>query len=291
MRYEGPIYRPPSEADSLLIQITAGCPHNRCTFCMVYKKGPRYRVRPAEEVIEDLREAKTRYGDRVRTIFFPAGNTIAAPTDILTAVFESARVIFPKTKRLTVYGSSKYILEKGEADLRRLAEAGLSRIHVGFESGHDSVLAEIKKGASRKEQIRAGQMLTASGIENSSYVILGIGGRGLSREHAMATASALNDIAPDYVRIRTFVPKVDTPLLRKVKNGQFLMATPHEVIRETKMLIEHLDVSTSLRSDHYTNYVNLSGEIPSDRQRLIREAESALGRDENDFRPFFIGNQ
>lgn len=291
MRYEGPIYRPPSEADSLLIQATVGCPHNRCTFCMVYKKGPGFKIRPASEIIEDLNAARAQLGDWSGTIFFPAGNTIAAPTDLLVTVLEAARRIFPKLKRMTVYGSARYVIEKKESGLRRLAEAGLTRVHLGLESGHDGVLSEIKKGIDRAGQIEAGRLLNKTGIENSVYVILGIAGRALSREHAEATASALNRIAPRYVRLRTFVPKTGTPLLRKVENGGFVMAGPHDVLREMKTLLENLTVSTSLRSDHYTNYINLEGELPMDKQRLLREIDHALTRHESAFRPFFVGNQ
>lgn len=291
MRYEGPIYRPPSEAGSLLIQVTVGCPHNRCTFCMVYKKGPKYRVRPAAEVIEDLEAARLQYGSRIQTIFFPAGNTIAAPTDTLEAIFRAASRIFPEVRRMTVYGSSRYILEKGEKDLLRLAAAGLSRIHVGLESGSDAVLADIRKGATRAEQIRAGRLLKKAGIENSSYVMLGIGARDLSREHALETASALNEIAPEYVRLRTFVPKQSTPLLRRVQKGDFAMAGPHQVLGETRLLLENLEAATSLRSDHYTNYVNLSGELPEDKSRLLQRIDDCLRRPEGSFRPFFVGTE
>ncbi len=291
MRYEGPIYRPPSEAGSLLIQATVGCPHNQCTFCMVYKKGPKYRARPAAEVITDLEAARATYGSRVQTFFFPAGNTIAAPTDSLEQIFEAAGRIFPELRRLTVYGSAKYILAKGETDLRRLAAAGLTRVHVGLESGHDRILSDIRKGASRSEQIRAGQLLKTAGIENSTYVMLGIGGKFMSAAHALATATALNEILPEYVRLRTFVPKAGTPLLHKVKKGYFIMAGPHDILRETRLLLENLDAATSLRSDHYTNYIDLSGELPQDKDRLLRQIDEALERPENTFRPFFVGTE
>ena len=291
MRYEGPIYRPPSEAGSLLIQATVGCPHNRCTFCMVYKKGPAYRVRSVNGIIEDLEAARTTCGETVRTIFFPAGNTIAAPTDTLATVFSAARRIFPGVKRLTVYGSAFYILEKGKDDLRRLAEAGLTRIHVGLESGHDGVLSDIKKGAGREAQIRAGVLLKRAGIENNTYVMLGIGGKDMSRAHALQTADALNHIAPHTIRLRTFVPKAGTPLLAKVKTGRFVMAGPHDVLMEAKILLENLTVPVRLKSDHYTNYVNLEGNLPADRDRLIQAVDEALGWDESRFRAFFIGTQ
>lgn len=137
MRYEGPIYRPPSEADSLLIQATLGCPHNKCSFCMVYKKGSRYSVRPVNEICEDLEEAFYKYGAKVRSVFFPAGNSIAMPTRDLATICRHCKKKFPGLQRITVYGSSQYIVQKGLHDLKLLREAGLSRIHVGLESGID----------------------------------------------------------------------------------------------------------------------------------------------------------
>ena len=184
MHYEGPIYRPPSEADSLLIQATVGCPHNKCTFCMVYKDGVPFKIRPTEAIKADLDEAREIYGDRVRTIFFPAGNTIAMPTAALAAICQYSHSLFPRLERLTVYGSAQYINQKGLANPRLLARAGLRRVHVGLESGDDEVLTRIGKGSSQAGQIRAGQMLRQAGIEVSEYVMLGLGGRERSREHA-----------------------------------------------------------------------------------------------------------
>ena len=217
MRYTGPIYRPPSEADSLLIQATVGCPHNRCTFCMVYKKGPE--------------------------------------------------------------------------GLKRLAEAGLSRIHVGLESGDDVVLKQIKKGTDSREQIEAGKWVLQAGIELSLYVIMGIGGRERTASHAKETARVLNAINPHFIRIRTFVPKIDTPLLNQVQEGSFSVLGPHEILRETDMLIRDLEVSSYLASDHYTNYINLEGRLPEEKTRLLYEIGTALERDEKTFRPHFIGTQ
>ena len=159
MHFEGPIYRPPSEANSLLVQATVGCPHNRCTFCMVYKNGPRYRERSVAGIIADLDEAYENCGDSVRTLFFPAGNTIAMKTDALCQICSHARQIFPTLERITVYGSSQYIHKKGPTELRRLADSGLSRIHVGLESGSDSILTQIKKGTTAQQQIQAGSRL------------------------------------------------------------------------------------------------------------------------------------
>ncbi|BBO80599.1 radical SAM protein [Desulfosarcina ovata subsp. sediminis] len=291
MHYEGPIYRPPSEADSLLVQATIGCPHNRCTFCMVYKAGPRYRVRPVADIVRDLDEAAERSGGEVRTLFFPAGNTIAMPTDALCRICRHARKVFPHLERITVYGSSQYIHKKGLHGLQQLADAGLTRIHVGLESGNDAILKAIRKGTTAAEQIEAGQWTLAAGIELSLYVILGIGGVAGSVSHATSTADVLSRIVPDFIRLRTFVPKINTPLLQMVENGRFQMLGPHGVLRETALLIGHLDADAQLTSDHYTNYINLEGRLPECRNRLLGEIDTALKRPERDFRPFFVGHQ
>jgi radical SAM superfamily enzyme YgiQ (UPF0313 family) len=291
MRYEGPIYRPPSEADSLLIQATIGCPHNRCTFCMVYKNGPRYRSRPVDDIKEDILEAKRVYGPDVRTMFLPAGNTIAMKTEDLAEVCCFARRTFLSLERITVYGSSQFIHKKGPRQLEQLARAGLGRLHVGLESGDDVTLKRIRKGTHAQQQIEAGRWVMAANMELSVYVILGIGGQERTCQHAEETARVINQIAPDFVRLRTFVPKTNTPLLEEVMAGRFQMLTPHGILKETKILIERLAVATNLTSDHYTNYINLQGRLPDDKRRLLDEIKSALEQGESRFRPFFIGTQ
>jgi radical SAM superfamily enzyme YgiQ (UPF0313 family) len=291
VRYVGPIYRPPSEADSLLIQVTIGCPHNKCTFCMVYKKGPPYSIRPVAEIKEDLKTAHRLRGGRVQTLFFPAGNTIAMPTAELAEVCRYARNLFPQLERITVYGSSRYIYRKGPEELQELAEAGLSRIHVGLETGDDHILKTIKKGTTASEQIQAGLWIKEAGIELSEYVILGIGGKDRSEAHALETASVLNTIAPDFVRLRTFVPKINTLLLHQMRKGRFQMLSPHEVLLETRLLLDNLNCPTALYSDHYTNYLNLEGRMPDDKDRLLSSIDQALAWEESRFRPFFIGTQ
>ncbi len=291
MRYDGPIYRPPSEADSLLIQATVGCPHNRCTFCMVYKDGIRYKARPVADIREDLDAAKRRYGDHVRTLFFPAGNTIAMKTDDLGAICRHARELFPDLERITVYGSSQYIAKKGKNGMQRLADAGLSRIHAGLESGDDEILRRIRKGASAEEQVTAARLAMDAGIELCFYVILGIGGAGRTREHAAKTARVLNRASPDFIRLRTFVPKRNTELLTDVLAGRFQMLGPHGILRETREIIRRLEVDSFLASDHYTNYINVEGRLPHDRDRMLRQIDEALQTEESRFRPFFIGEQ
>ncbi len=291
MRYEGPIYRPPSEADSLLIQATVGCPHNKCTFCMIYKKGPRYRVRPVADICADIDTARAAYGDSVKTLFFPSGNTIAMPTHELAAICRHAMERFPKIERITVYGSSRYIVQKGLDDLQTLRAAGLRRIHVGLESGDDTVLQRIKKGTTAAEQIAAGRLVMAAGIELSEYVILGMGGIEHTEAHARHTAAALNAIAPDFVRLRTLVPKINTLLLHDIRKGRFQLLSPHAVLAETRQLIAHLECRTRLTSDHYSNYLNLTGWLPDDKERLLGEIDRALTWDEGRFRPMVVGTQ
>ena len=291
MRYEGPIYRPPSEANSLLIQATVGCPHNRCTFCMVYKNGIKYKVRPVEDIKEDIREAVDKYGEDVRTLFFPAGNTIAMKTDDLCEICRYARNLFPNLERITVYGSSQYIARKGLEGMKKLAKAGLSRIHVGLESGDYEILRLIKKGTDSEKQIAAGRYTMDAGIELSLYVILGIGGKERTDQHAVDTAKVLNQISPDFIRLRTFVPKINTPLLKDVMDGTFVMLGPHEVLRETYEIIRRLEVNSYLTSDHYTNYINIEGQLPAAKERMLQIIRVALQKSENQFRPFFVGKQ
>jgi len=291
MRYEGPIYRPPSEADSLLIQATVGCPHNLCTFCMVYKQGVKFKVRPTREVQEDLDEACRIYGPTVRTIFLPAGNTIAMPTAALVEICYSASALFPKLERITVYGSAQYIRRKGLDNLRELAAAGLKRIHLGLESGDDDILARVKKGSDSREQAAAGRLARQAGLELNCYVILGLGGQDRTASHARETARVINEMAPDVVRLRTLVPKINTPLLEDIEAGRFRMLGPHGVIRETMALVAAITVPTRVVSDHYTNYVNVAGRLPGDKAALLSTLRKTLDRDEAGFRPFFIGTQ
>jgi radical SAM superfamily enzyme YgiQ (UPF0313 family) len=258
---------------------------------MVYKKGPPYRVRPVKDICEDMEEAVRLYGKNVHALFFPAGNTIAMPTEELGAISRFAVASFPSLQRITVYGSSQYIARKGLADLKILKEAGLSRIHVGLESGDDILLKKVKKGTTLTEQIEAGRMAKEAGIELSEYVILGLGGIERTVPHAQTTAEAINAIEPDFVRLRTLVPKINTLLLHQIKTGRFHLLSAHQVLQETKLLIENITAETILTSDHYTNYVNLEGSLPDDKERILAEVERALTWDEDFFRPHFVGKQ
>lgn len=258
---------------------------------MVYKKGPPFKVRPVEEIKADIDEAAKIYGNFVRTLFFPAGNTIAMPTDQLAEICAYAHKVFPRLQRITVYGSSKYIHRKGIKDLSRLRDAGLTRIHVGLESGDDEVLMRIKKGTTASEQIEAGLWVKEAGIELSEYVILGIGGRERSFQHAVETARVLNEIDPHFIRFRTFLPKINTLLLHEIRKGRFQVLSAHEVLEEWQLIIKQLEVTSEIHSDHYTNYINISGKMPQDKDEMLAQIREALKWDENRFRPVYVGTE
>ena len=291
LRYEGPIYRPPSEANSLLVQATIGCPWNKCTFCMVYKNGPKFKIRPVKEIKEDLLWAKNNYGLSIETVFFPSGNTIIMKTNDFVEILKYTKKLFPNIKRITIYGSAQYIARKGLDDLKKIANAGLSRIHVGLESGDDEVLKNVKKGSTKNIQIKAGILVKQAGIELSEYVVLGLGGKKRTKQHIKETVDVLNQINPDFIRIRTFLPKINTPILEEIKSGDFQILSPHEALQETYYLIKGLKVTSRIYSDHYTNYIQVNGKLPEDKDDMIKTIKNALKRNQKSFREVYIGTE
>ncbi len=257
---------------------------------MVYKKTPKFSIRSVGDIKKDLRYAKEFLGD-VRTVFFPAGNTIIMKTDDLTEICRYARVLFPNLERITIYASSQYICRKGEKGMKQLAKAGLSRVHVGLETGDDVILKRIKKGSTSKDHVTAGRLTKEAGIELNSYVMLGIGGNERTREHVEATVYVLNEIDPDCIRLRTFLPKIGTPIFEEIEKGDFQVLSAHEVLQETRSLIEGLEVTSQIVSDHYTNYIDVHGKLPDGRKAMLEEVDRALERDESSYRSVYIGRQ
>ncbi|MGI5921561.1 MAG: radical SAM protein [Syntrophomonadaceae bacterium] len=285
MNYEGIIYRPPSEANSLLIQATVGCPHNKCTFCSMYKQ-TRFRIKPVSEIINDLNQSRDFYGDWVQSIFFPDGNTIIMKTDDLVKIFEHAHSLYPNLKRITLYGSARFVNRKSPAELSRLRQAGLTRVHTGMESGDDITLEKIKKGVGSEAIIAAGLKLKEASIQISEYYLVGIGGTERTEAHAVNSARVLNSFSPDFIRLRTYVPMPGTPLYDDYKQGVFNLLSPHQALRETRLLIENLDCKNSLLlSDHISNYCNVNGLLPGDKENMLQEIDLALQIPESDFRP------
>lgn len=258
---------------------------------MVYKNGPKFRIRPVKEIKEDLLWAKKNYGGNVKTVFFPSGNTIVMKTNDLVEIFNYTKELFPQVERITVYGSAQYIAKKSLNDLKRISDAGLSRIHVGLESGDDIILERVKKGSTASIQIKAGKLVKKAGIELSEYVVMGLGGEERSKQHIKETVLVLNKINPDMIRIRTFLPKINTPILEEIKSGKFKILSAHEVIKETYDLVNGLEVTSMIYSDHYTNYIQINGKLPEEKEDILYEIKQALNRDESCFRDIYIGTQ
>jgi len=258
---------------------------------MVYKKGPKFKIRNIKEIKEDLLWAKNNYFYPINTVFFPSGNTIIMKTEDFVEILEYTKKLFPDLKRITIYGSAQYIVKKDLVDLKKLANAGLSRIHVGLESGNDIILKKIKKGSTQEIQIKAGQLVKKAGMELSEYVVIGIGGKKLTKEHIQETVKTLNKINPNFIRIRTFLPKINTPILEEIQSGDFQILSPHEVLNETYELIKNLQVTSQIASDHYTNYIGVNGKLPEDRKQMLQAIQEALKKDESCFREVYIGNQ
>jgi radical SAM superfamily enzyme YgiQ (UPF0313 family) len=282
MRYEYPVYRPPSEAFSYILQTTMGCPHNKCRFCFMYKD-KKFRIRGIEDIKEDITSAKLLYGESVRTIFMADGNSIIMKTPQLVEVLNFCYSMFPNLSRVTSYGAAKIVLgTKSQRDLKELKEAGLTRIHMGLESGDDDILKRIQKGATAEDMIRASRMIKDAQIEVSQYVLLGIGGKNGWERHAKNTAEVLNAINPDFIRVRTLILRKEAPLYEKAKRGSFLPASPSEVLDETRILLENLDVESQFASDHVSNYANINGDLPEDRDRMLKDLASVSDRVHSD---------
>ncbi len=284
MKYEGVVYRPPSEFDSLIVQATIGCPHNRCIFCNMYSDR-KFRIRPVSEIKADLEKAMSKFGDSVRKIFFADGNTILMKTEELLDILHFCKDSFPNLKSVTMYGSAQYILLKSQEELNSLNEAGLSRIHSGMESGDDEVLNLIDKGYDSDQMTKAGRMVKSAGIELSVYFLCGVGGKKLSQQHAVNSAKVINLINPDFIRLRTLMPFEGTRIYDMYKSGEFKLLNPHEALSEIRLLMEHLNVEGSqFLSDHVSNYENITGTLPGDREVMLNEIDEALRLDPSEFR-------
>jgi len=275
MKYEGSIYRPPSEAQSLIIQATIGCSHNKCTFCSMYKD-KKFRIKEVEEILSDIEESKSYYR-RVNRVFLADGNALAMKTADLKRILFKIREIMPECERVGIYSSPKDILRKSEVELRELKESGLGIAYMGLESGSDAVLSSINKGVTSSEMIEAGKKLIASGIKLSVTLISGIGGKTGWREHALESARVINEIDPQYLGLLTLLVEPGTEMEQQIKKGEFELLGPKEVMEETKLLLENLNLSQGVfRSNHASNYFALAGTLPQDKQRLLQEIEQAI---------------
>lgn len=273
--YEGRVFRPPSEAYSLIVQATIGCSHNRCTFCDMYKE-KRFRVRRLEEVKADFDLARAAYR-RVDRIFLADGDALMCPAAHLAEILRYIREKFPECERVTSYGSPKSILVKTQEELNELHELGLEMVYLGLESGSDEVLRRVNKGETAAEIVRAGQMVKAAGMKLSVTAIAGLGSLERSEEHAVQTARALSEMKPEYIGLLTLLFELPTPLMRDWEEGRFYLMEPVEIAAETLTLLENIDSEGSVfRANHASNYVNLAGTLNRDREPMCARLREAL---------------
>lgn len=280
MRYEGNIYRPPSEAFSLILQVTVGCSYNKCTFCAAFKD-KKFRVRSFQELREDLDEARAMYR-RVGRIYFADGDAMVVKTELMNELLDYIKLKFPECRRVSSHGSARDILRKTPEELRDFKARGLGMIYLGAESGNPEVLREVNKGITREQMIEAVRRTEEAGIQASLTFISGLGGKKLWREHAIDTGTMISAMEPSYVSLLTLILEPGTPLFEDYLAGRFQPLTPEEVVEETRLMLEHTHVHKKcvFRSNHASNYLSLKGDLPDDRERLLRELEGAA-----DFKP------
>jgi len=277
MRYEGDIYRPPGEWRSYLLQATIGCSHNGCTFCGMYKD-KKFRIRPLPEILEDIAMAREYYGDSVERVFVCDGDAIVLRMEWWEAILPALYRAFPRLEKVTCYAGPRSTLTKSPEDLRRLRDLGLHRAYLGVESGSDRILRAVNKGCGRDTILEAGRRLEEAGIDVWCTILLGLGGTGKADpEHAGETARLLNEMAPGHVSAMTLSVLPNTPLWEPVQKGEFLMLDAEEALKETRMLVEGIELDgLHFTSNHVSNFLPLKGTLKEDRARMLSEIDAAL---------------
>ena len=275
MRYEGVVYRPPSEVHSLIIQVTIGCSHNGCSFCGMYSE-KKFRIRDLKDIMEDLEQAKLTYGI-VKKIFLADGDALVLETNKLKSILLKIRELFPECERVGIYGTPNDILKKSLDELRELKGFGIGIVYLGVESGSNEILKSINKGVTNQEMHAAGQKIKESGIKLSVTLISGIGGKAKIAEHAVESAKLISAINPDYVGLLTLMLENGTPIYEDAQKGIFQVLTPKEIMYETREFIRNVEVTDCVfRSNHASNYMALAGTLPGDKSQLLEDIDFAL---------------
>jgi radical SAM superfamily enzyme YgiQ (UPF0313 family) len=306
----------------MLIRATINCPWNRCEFCSVFK-GQKFRLRPVEEVKEDILAARAfadailaqsaQAGERasvvarlngvlwieddgVKSAFLQDSDSMIMKTDPLVEILEFLHETFPTLERVTTYARGKTVYHKTPQELKRIREAGLTRLHIGLETGDDDLLAYIQKGATADQMIQAGRKGVEAGFEVSEYIMPGLGGWERWEQHARNSASVLNQINPHFIRLRTFHPIPGTPMYEKAEREEYHLQSIEGVLIEIREFIEALEVTSELvTSDFAPNYFmqGIDGKLPEDRERLLRSVDDAIAywraRGEPKRNPFMRG--
>lgn len=276
MRYEGSVYRPPSEAYSLIVQVTIGCAHNKCTFCSMFKD-KRFRVRKVSEVLEDLDSARQHYR-RVGRIFLADGDALVLQNKDLLVILDYIKELFPECERVGIYGSPQDVLRKSPAELSELRDHGIGIIYIGAESGSDKVLRDIKKGATRAEIIESVKRIESCGIPASVTFISGLAGKDGWEDHAVESGTMISEMEPSYVGLLTLITEPGTEMHQDIREGRFQLLSPMEVLRETELLLNNTNVNKTcvFRSNHASNYVSLKGDLPQDKERMLAQLRAAM---------------
>lgn len=276
MRYEGNIFRPPSEAYSLLVQVTIGCTHNKCTFCSMYKD-KKFRVRDLDEVIQDLKWAKEHYR-RVERIFLCDGDALALSNNRLMPILEFISDNFPECERVTVYGRAKDALKKTDEEMRQLYEAGIKMVYLGAESGSEKVLKAINKGETRQELIDGVKKVEASGMKASVTFISGLAGKDGWEDHAIQTGTMISEMQPSYVGLLTLMVEPGVPMADDIQSGKLRLLSAEEIMAETLLMLQNTNVQKDcvFRSNHASNYVSLRGTLPADREKMMALLRKAM---------------
>lgn len=286
MRYKGKVYRPPSEAYSLIVQVTYGCSHNRCAFCDMYDD-KHFSMRPMAEIREDFELARRVYR-RVERVFLADGDALMRRTEELAEILGLVYGLFPECQRVTCYASPTSLQVKSEEELRLLRARGLKMVYMGLESGCDAVLTRMQKGHDAAAIVAAGQKARRCGLTLSVTAISGLGSVELWQQHAADTAKAVSGIKPDYLGLLTLMVEPGTPLESWVKDGSFTLLSPPEVLKETELFLRNVDSEgTVFRANHASNYLTLKGTLNGDRDALLGQIAAALaGR--RDLKPEFL---
>ncbi len=277
--YDTPVFRPPSEARSFILRVTRGCAHNKCTYCNMYRGVP-FQILTDEEIARQIEMAAYYGKERVRRVFLADGDALVLPSERLLRILLSLRENFPKLQRVSSYAAPKDILRKSDAELLRLKEAGLQLLYYGMETGDDITLKAVKKGVNAKEAVEAGRRVTDSGIKLSMMMILGLAGKEGSRRHALATAAAVNIIRPAMLSALCLMLYRGSELKDQFERGEFNPLSPKELMEELRLIMENISLPEGrhciFRSNHVSNYVQLAGTLPKDKERLLEEIDLGI---------------
>lgn len=273
--YIQPLYRPPSEANSLILQITLGCSHNKCTFCYMYKD-KNFKIKNIEDIKKHIIEAKN-YNPNPRKIFLADGNVLCLSTEKLLDILHLIKMYFPNVERISSYSGPLDLLRKSSEDLKLIKDSGLDMLYIGVESGSNEVLKFVNKGVTQREMIEAGKKAKNAGFILSCMIISGLGGKEFLKIHALESSKVISAINPDYFSLLTLLVADDTTMKGIVDSGKFELLNPMETLLETKLMIENINLDNCVfRSNHSSNYVRLKGILNKDKEDILNTINTAL---------------